>query len=175
MLELSGTQAHLPGGLAGSASGVAAPESPGFMEPPLIPEICKGLVEGGMGGGEEVSGSNHVGVRLTSRPTLGGRRATCRPGQTLFSWSPGEGGAVAAGDSPLPRNCSLCSWRKGGRVLGAASYLGEEVKWYLESAWTPGPGPHSSPSLLLEGVDWWSSDVWNDARCLSVISFKTWT
>lgn len=35
-------------------------ESPGFMEPPLIPEICKGLVEG-VGGGEEVSGSNHGG------------------------------------------------------------------------------------------------------------------
>ena len=44
--------------------------------------------------------------------------------------------------------------------------LGEEVRWYLESAWTPGPGPHSSPPLLLESVDWWSSDAWNDAECL---------
>ena len=78
---LSGTQAHLPGGLAGSASGVVAPEGPGLTQPPLIPEICKGL---GVGGGEEWSGSNHVGVRLTSRPTLGGRRATCGPGQPCF-------------------------------------------------------------------------------------------
>ena len=113
-----------------------------------------------------MSGSDHIGVRLTSRPTLGGRHATCGPGQTLFSWSSGEVGALAVGSSPLPWNCGLCGQREGGRIPVAASYLGEEVRWCLESAWTPGPGPHSSPSLLMEDVDWWSTDAWNDAKCL---------
>lgn len=56
MLALSGTQAHLPGGLAGSASGVVAPEGPGLTEPPLIPEICKGLEEAGQVEGRKCQG-----------------------------------------------------------------------------------------------------------------------